>query len=95
MFRSIRGQILGFLYKVYPEGVEEIGIISVFYEYHKESYIRKSLQYLVDKGYIEARRLPHPLNKRKDLTIYKILPKGVDLVEGNIRDNTIFIEEEE
>jgi len=92
--KTLRGQILDFLYKVYPEETEEVTIISVFYQYFKESQIKKSLQYLVDKGYIELKDIPHPVHQRKIIRLYKILPPGVDLIEGNTHDETILIEEE-
>ncbi|KAA0257224.1 hypothetical protein FHQ18_11710 [Deferribacter autotrophicus] len=92
--KTLRGQLLDFLYKVYPEETEEITIISVFYQYFRESQIKKSLQYLVDKGYIESKNIPHPVHKRKTIKLYKIRPAGVDLIEGNFHDETILIEEE-
>jgi DNA-binding PadR family transcriptional regulator len=92
--KTLRGQLLDFLYKVYPEEAEEITIISVFYQYFKESQIRKSLQYLVDKGYVSGKDIPHPVHIRRMVRLYKILPAGVDLIEGNIQDETILFEEE-
>jgi hypothetical protein len=80
----LRGKLLDLLKKVYPNGVDEITVISVHYQYHKTDEILSSLEYLVDKEYIERKQQPHPFKEQEHVRWYKLMPKGVDLIEGNI-----------
>jgi len=80
----LRGKILGLLKKVYPDGVDEITVISVLYHYHTTDDIRASLEYVVDKGYVEKKQQPHPFMEREFVRWYKLKPNGVDLLEGNV-----------
>jgi len=83
----LRGKILALLKKVYPNGVDEITIISVLYQYHKTEEITASLEYLVDKKYIILSEHPHPYLENDTLKGYKLHPDGIDLLEGNIKDD--------
>jgi DNA-binding PadR family transcriptional regulator len=89
MSKSLRGLILDFLKRIYPREIEELEIIAVFYQYHRDTEIRQALAYLVDKGYVEAKKVAIPYDKRRYRTLYKITPKGIDLLEGEIIDDTI------
>ncbi len=89
MSKSLRGQILDFLKRIYPREIEELEVIAVFYQYHKDTEIRQALAYLVDKGYVEAKKVAIPYDKRRYRTLYKITPKGIDLLEGEIVDDTV------
>jgi DNA-binding PadR family transcriptional regulator len=80
----IRGKILDLLKKVYPNGVDEITVISILYQYHKTEEIYASLEYLVDKDYVEKKQQPHPFLERECVRWYKLKPRGVDLLEGNV-----------
>jgi len=80
----VRGKILDLLKKVYPNGVDEITVISILYQYHKTEDIHASLEYLADKDYVEKKQQPHPFLEREFVRWYKLKPKGVDLLEGNI-----------
>jgi hypothetical protein len=80
----LRGKILALLKKVYPDGVDEITIISVLYQYHKTEDIQASLEYVVDKNYVEKKQHPHPFKEHEHIRWYKLKPHGVDLLEGNI-----------
>ncbi len=93
--KALRGQILDFLKRIYPREIEELGIISVFYQYYTDKDIRQSLQYLADKGYVEIKELPHPYQRRKKVKLYRITATGIDLLEGTIRDEGIILEEGE
>lgn len=92
--KILRGYILQFLYTIYPAQTEEIIIIETFYRDWKVGEIKKSLQYLTDKGYIEKKEHPNPLNRFEKLTTFKISPKGVDLVEKQISDASVILPEE-
>lgn len=80
----VRGKILDLLKKVYPNGVDEITVISILYQYHKTEDICASLEYLADKDYVEKKQQPHPFLKQEYVRWYKLKPKGIDLLEGNI-----------
>jgi len=92
--KHLRGQLLDFLRRIYPKEIEELGIISVFYEYYRDRDIRQSLQYLVDKGYVEKEERKHPYRRRDKLCFYKITAKGIDLLEGTIDDAGVVLEDE-
>ena len=80
----VRGKILDLLKEVYPDGVDELTIISILYQYHKTEDIFASLEYVVDKGYVEKKQQPHPFKEREYVRWYKLKPNGIDLLEGNI-----------
>jgi hypothetical protein len=92
--KHLRGQLLDFLKRIYPRNIEELGIISVFYEYYRDKDIRQSLQYLVDKGYVEKEERKHPYRRREKVSFYKISAKGIDLIEGTIDDAGVILEDE-
>jgi hypothetical protein len=87
--------MLEFLNKVYPSMVLELDVIGVFYRDYRDSHIRKTLSYLVDKGYVEAIKKPHPVRRYEENVFYKITPKGIDLLDGTENDNGILLEERE
>ena len=93
--KALRGQILDFLRRIYPREIEELGVISVFYQYYTDKDIKQSLQYLADKGYVEIKEVPHPYRRRKKVKLYRITATGIDLLEGTIHDDGIVLEEEE
>jgi len=80
----LRGKILDLLKKVYPNGVDEITIVSILYQYHGTDDIRASLEYIADKGYAEKKQQPHPFMEHEFVRWYKLKPSGVDLLEGTI-----------
>ena len=93
--KALRGQILDFLQRIYPREIEELGVISVFYQYHTDKAIKQSLQYLADKGYVEINEVPHPYHRRKKVRLYRITATGIDLLEGTIHDDGVIFEESE
>ncbi|MDR1858853.1 MAG: hypothetical protein LBQ69_05235 [Treponema sp.] len=80
----LRGKILDILKKTYPDGVDEITMISILYQYHKTEDIQASLEYVVDKDYVEKKQQSHPFIEHNYVRWYKLRPKGIDLLEGNI-----------
>ena len=93
--KELRGYILDFLKRIYPRKVEELNIIATFYQYWTDSQIKRTLAYLIEKGYVEVEEKPHPVLKRKRLRFYKLTAKGIDLAEGTITDSGIILPEEE
>lgn len=84
----LRGKILKLLYEVYPNGLERINLISIYYQTDKVDDIEKSLEYLCDKKYILKKELPHPLKENEKIVSYKILPLAIDLIEGTIEKDS-------
>jgi hypothetical protein len=80
----LRGKLLAFLKYVYPEGADEETAIKVLFQYFKVEHIAESLAYLTDKKYIERKETPHPYKRGEMIRRYKILPQGIDLLDGNI-----------
>jgi hypothetical protein len=80
----LRGKILKLLREVYPEGVDRITVLSIFFQYHKTVDIDASLEYLADKGYVLKKESAHPYLEQELIRWYKLAPGGVDLLEGNV-----------
>jgi len=80
----LRGKLLDLLRKVYPEGIDQKTILSILFQYHKTDDILTSLEYLTDKEYIKKKEHPHPFLKQEKILFYKLTPKGIDLLEGNV-----------
>ena len=83
----LRGKILALLKKVYPNGVDEVTIISILYQYHRDIDILASLEYLVCKGYALRKEHSHPYMELEKLLWYKLTASGIDLLEGNIPED--------
>jgi hypothetical protein len=80
----LRGKLLELLRKVYPEGVDKKTVMSIFFQYHKTEDISASLEYLSDKEYALKKEFPHPYMKQELIQWFKLTPKGIDLLDGNI-----------
>lgn len=87
----LRGKILEFLKKLYPEGADDRTVVGVFFEYHKVESIFQCLEYLSDKGYVSRITVPHPYKKLDVISVYKIAPAGIDLLEGTSSDPAVLI----
>ena len=90
--KTSRGQILDFLNRIYPEKASEITIIGVFYQYFRDIEIRRSLQFLVDKGYLEVEPIKHPVIRGKVEKHFKITAEGIEILEGIKEDASILLE---
>ena len=80
----LRGKILDILRKIYPDGVDHKTMISILFQYHKTEEISSSLEYLVDKEYVLKKEHTHSFVTQEKIRWYKLMPKGMDLLEGNI-----------
>jgi hypothetical protein len=83
----LRGKILDILKKVYPDGVDYRTLITILFQYHKTDDITASLEYLVDKEYVLKKEHPHPFMEQELIQWYKLSPRGIDLIEGNIESD--------
>jgi predicted transcriptional regulator len=91
--KVLRGEILDFLYRIYPRNIEEIGIIGVFYQYYRDYEIIKALSYLADKGYVKVEEALHLSKQFEKKRYYSITSEGVDILELTKRDNGIVVPE--
>lgn len=91
----LRYEILDYLNRIYPRAVEEIEIISVFYRTYRAKEIRRQLYYLVDKGYVEFHEIEVPYMYYEKKRLFKITPKGIDLLDRKIFDDTVPVPLEE
>ncbi len=91
----MRYEILDYLNRIYPRAVEEIEIISVFYRLYDVKKIERNLYYLHEKGYIDILEVEIPYLQYKKKKLFKISPKGIDLLEKRIKDESVPIPEEE
>lgn len=91
----LRYEILDYLNRIYPRAVEEIEIISVFYRTYRAKEIKRQLYYLLDKGYIEAHEVEIPYMPYERKKLFKITPKGIDLLDGRIHDESVPVPLEE
>ena len=89
---TLRGNIIEFLYKVYPAMVLELDLVSIFYQHHRDTDIRKSLAYLVDCEYVEKHEKPHPVRRFEKQVFYKLTAEGVQVAECIKRDDTVLLE---
>jgi hypothetical protein len=83
----LRGKLLELLRNVYPEGIDQKTVISILFQYHKTGDIQTSLEYLTDKEYVIKKEHPHPYLKQEKIQWYKLSPKGIDLLDGNMPDD--------
>jgi len=83
---GLRGKILLFLRDLFPQGCDCITVISIYYEYHRREDIVDALEYLVSKGYVDKRDVPHPVRKLEKLSTYPLNGKGIDICDGATAD---------
>lgn len=87
----LRGKILEFLRDLFPQGTDRITVIGIYYEYYRREDIVDALEYLVSKGCVDKREVPHPARKLEKLATYTINAFGIDLCDGTSTDPGISI----
>jgi len=80
--RTLRGDILQFLYNIGSSNASEASIIQSYYEYYRPEDIRRALSYLKDSNLIICEERNHPVYKLTKEKFYHIAPGGMDLVDG-------------
>jgi DNA-binding PadR family transcriptional regulator len=93
--KQLRGALLQMLKNISPTQAEENAIIAAYYQYYKPVDIRRALGYLVDSGYLERTKDPHPYLRLEKINRYKITPKGINLLEGDACDIGIVVFDDE
>jgi len=93
--KALRGEILDFLNRVSPRTVDELTIISVFYQYHKDKEIVNALLYLADRGYVRVIEETHPYKAREKIKLYQITADGIDILDLTKHDDGIVVPDRE
>ena len=83
----LRGKILDLLKRVYPDGIEQKTFFSILFQYHKPEDIRAALEYLIDTGFVLLNERPHPVFEQEKVQWYKLSPAGINLIDGNIKED--------
>lgn len=89
--KVLRGNLLGFLNNIYPDGAVELTIIGVFYQYHRDKDIRRELEFLADKKYISLKIIDNPIKRGSKEKFFKITPEGIEILEGTRKDDSIIL----
>ncbi|RME13078.1 MAG: hypothetical protein D6804_00765 [Aquificota bacterium] len=89
---ALRGRILQLL-KQNIAGLDRDGIVHVFYQYYKVSEIEEALHYLEGKGYLQAEEVK--LKPYISYKVYRITPRGIDLLDGIETDKGVAVPQEE
>jgi hypothetical protein len=83
-YRIGRGEILRMLYRCYPDAVGDNVIKSTFI-WITPGVIEGHVQFLIDSNYAVREMVDHEKFEFSTADyILKIVPKGIDLLEGNI-----------
>ena len=93
--KELRGAILAFLVKVYPESMARNSILATYYEYYRVDDIDDQIAYLKEKGYIEEREVDTPfLAAFQRARYYTLTARGMDLYEGTVSDVGVLVPQE-
>ncbi len=93
--KILRGDILTFIYEVAPSKVKESSITHAYFEYYDFKDILRSIHYLKERGYIEAKEVQSPLSPDKKDTFYTITADGMTVVEQTKKDDSVIITKED
>lgn len=89
--KTLRGDILQFLYNLNGTTVAEKSIVQAYYEYYTIEDLRKALSYLVESKYITKDERQHPVFVLTKESFYKITATGMNIVEGDRQDAGVAI----
>ncbi len=89
--KVLRGNLLGFLNNIYPDGATELTIIGVFYQYYRDKDIRRELQFMSDKKYLTLENIDNPIKRGSKEKYFKITPTGIEILEGTTHDDSIIL----
>ena len=91
--KELRGLILYFLFKVYPENIERTSVHKSFYHYWKTEDIDRALEYLCEKDYLHRSEMPDPFGDPFGrLESFRITTNGIDVCEGTSQDDGVLAE---
>lgn len=94
VLKTLRGDILQFLYAVSPTKAKESSITSAYFEYYEYKDILRAIYYLADKHYIRRIDLPSPTNPTKTEAFYEITAEGMSIIDHTETDKGITVEED-
>jgi len=90
----VRGFILRALNAVYPGYLAESALlfdITPFTGAMEVKELAAECAYLREDGYIESKAQQDPLSRRSAFWIHKLLPKGKRILEGQMKDEAIWL----
>ena len=93
--KILRGDILTFIYEVAPSRVKESSITHAYFEYYDFKDILRSIHYLKERGYIEAKVVQSPLSPDKKDVSYTITADGMTVVEQTKKHDSVIITKED
>lgn len=94
VLKTLRGDVLQFVYNVAPTKVKESSITSAYYQYYNFKDIQRAIQYLVDKKYMDVHEILSPTSTMKKDRFYTVTADGMLIVEKTKDDIGVMIEEE-
>lgn len=89
--KELRGQILMFLYGIYPCETSQESVLETYYDYWEYDDIIQALEYLCGKGYVQKREIASPLGGFERIRKYMITPQGIDLYDQTTEDNGVYV----
>ncbi|MGP1418342.1 MAG: hypothetical protein ACTTJZ_00830 [Sphaerochaetaceae bacterium] len=89
--KTLRGDILQFLYNLNGTTVAEKSIVQAYYEYYTIEDINKALAYLVESRHIIREERQHPIFTLRKESFYRIAASGMNIVEGDLADPGICV----
>lgn len=84
--KTLRGDILTFLYNLNGTFAAERSIVQAYYEYYVTTDIAKALAYLTESKLIIKEERRHPVLEMRKESFYKIAPLGMNIIEGDKED---------
>lgn len=91
LLKTLRGDILSFIYAVAPTKVKESTITQAYCEYYKYRDILRATYYLADKGLLKKIEMASPIYAGRKESFYQISAEGMSIVEGTASDSGVEI----
>lgn len=95
ILRSLRGDILQFIYESKIRRVKESAIQTAFFQYYCYPDIDRAISYLVDRGFLDEELVQSPINIKRCEEFYSLSADGMLIVEGSLSDKGITIDLED
>lgn len=89
--KTLRGDILQFIYNLNGTAVAEKSIVQAYFEYYTMEDLKKALAYLVESRYIIKEERQHPIFALTKESFYRITAAGMNVVEGDKQDAGVSI----
>lgn len=94
LIKTMRGDILQFLYGIAPSKAKESSITKAYSEYYPYKDLLRAIHYLREAGYIHLEEIPNPSTDNLE-SFYVISSEGMCIVERTKTDVGITIATED